>query len=229
MNASISKHCRGWILEIDYSSEDAEPDRAYVPDIHKASVGCDVEVQVGMWGVCAGLKTFASVQSTRQLSEHTSAGLGATWQPGVGLGLQLVSSRELSDNTSADFNWVIGPAGAAGAGISVSRRGEKFTTTGRIEVRARTPAGVDVYILGASWHGLLRPQHADARFGAMLCRAEFGVGHLALLSGSKTAWDREQQGPAASAMYVKCHDFSQGHASWIIQYITQHQVQVVHG
>ncbi|BDA50839.1 DnaJ homolog subfamily C member 11 [Coccomyxa sp. Obi] len=88
---------------------------------------------------CAlGLKTFASVQSTRQLSEHTSAGLGVTWQPRVGLGLQLLSSRELSDNTSADFNWVIGPAGAAGAGLSLSRRGEKFTTTGRIEVGAVT-------------------------------------------------------------------------------------------
>lgn len=84
---------------------------------------------------CAGLKTFLSVQSTRQLSEHTSAGLGVTWQPRAGLGLQLVSSRELTDTTSADFNWVIGPAGAAGAGLSISRRGEKLTTSGRIEVQ----------------------------------------------------------------------------------------------
>ncbi|EIE26180.1 DnaJ-domain-containing protein, partial [Coccomyxa subellipsoidea C-169] len=85
-----------------------------------------------------GLKTFLSLQSTRQLSEHTSAGLGVTWQPRAGLGLQLVSTRELSDTTSADFNWVIGPAGAAGAGLAVSRRGEKLTTSGRIEVGAVT-------------------------------------------------------------------------------------------
>ena len=84
----------------------------------------------------AGLKTFASLQSTRQLSECTSAGLGVTWQPNAGLGLQLVSSRQLSDTTEADFNWVIGPAGAAGVGLSVSRRGEKLTTSGRIEARA---------------------------------------------------------------------------------------------
>lgn len=86
------------------------------------------------WSCRAGLKTFLSLQSTRQLSEHTSAGLGVTWQPRAGLGLQLVSTRELSDTTSADFNWVIGPAGAAGAGLAVSRRGEKLTTSGRIEV-----------------------------------------------------------------------------------------------
>ncbi|KAK9907695.1 hypothetical protein WJX75_008271 [Coccomyxa subellipsoidea] len=85
-----------------------------------------------------GLKTFLSVQSTRQLSEHTSAGLGVTWQPRAGFGLQLVSSRELTDTTSADFNWVIGPAGTAGAGLSISRRGEKLTTSGRIEVGATT-------------------------------------------------------------------------------------------
>jgi DnaJ family protein C protein 11 len=82
----------------------------------------------------AGLKTFGSVTSTRQLSERTTVGAGLTWQPKAGLGLQLLSSRELSDNVSANFSWVVGPAGAAGMGLSVSRNGEKFTTSGRIEV-----------------------------------------------------------------------------------------------
>ena len=49
-------------------------------------------------------------------------------------GLQVVTTRQLSDTTDADFNWVIGPAGAAGVGLSLSRRGEKVTTSGRIEV-----------------------------------------------------------------------------------------------
>ena len=80
-------------------------------------------------GVCAGLKTFASLQSTRQLSEHTSAGLGLTWQPRVGAGLQLSSTRQLSDTTSADFTWVVGPRAAQGAGLSISRRGERLTTS----------------------------------------------------------------------------------------------------
>ena len=80
-------------------------------------------------GGCAGLKTFASLQSTRQMSEHTSAGLGLTWQPRVGVGLQLSSSRQLSDTTSADFTWVAGPRAAQGAGLSISRRGERLTTS----------------------------------------------------------------------------------------------------
>lgn len=86
------------------------------------------------WVVRAGLKSFVMVQSTRQLSEHTSAGLGVTWQPRAGVGLQLLSSRDLTEKTSADFNWVIGPTGAAGAGLSISRRGERLTTSGRVEV-----------------------------------------------------------------------------------------------
>lgn len=82
----------------------------------------------------AGLKTFASVNLSRQLGERTSAGIGAIWQPAAGLGLQLVSSRSLSDTTDADFNWVLGPAGAAGVGLSLSRRGERLTTSARVEV-----------------------------------------------------------------------------------------------
>ena len=85
-------------------------------------------------GGCAGLKTFASLQSTRQLSEHTSAGLGLTWQPRVGAGLQLSSTRQLSDTTSADFTWVVGPRAAQGAGLSISRRGERLTTSAGLNV-----------------------------------------------------------------------------------------------
>ncbi len=84
--------------------------------------------------VHAGLKTFASLQSTRQLSEHTAAGLGLTWQPKVGVGLQLSSTRQLSDTTSADFSLVVGPRAAQGAGLSISRRGERLTTSARLDV-----------------------------------------------------------------------------------------------
>ncbi|CAK0784705.1 hypothetical protein CVIRNUC_007909 [Coccomyxa viridis] len=85
-----------------------------------------------------GLKTFASLQSTRQLSEHTSAGLGLTWQPRVGAGLQLSSTRQLSDTTSADFTWMVGPRAAQGAGLSISRRGERLTTSAGLNVGAAT-------------------------------------------------------------------------------------------
>jgi hypothetical protein len=89
-----------------------------------------------MASACAGLKTFASLQSTRQLSEHTSGGLGLTWQPKVGIGLQLSSSRQLSDTTSADFTWVVGPRQAGGASLSINRRGEKLTTSASLNVSA---------------------------------------------------------------------------------------------
>lgn len=47
-----------------------------------------------------GLKTLLSVQSTRQLDESTTASLALTWQPEVGIGLQLNTSRQLTDSVS---------------------------------------------------------------------------------------------------------------------------------
>ena len=44
-------------------------------------------------GMRAGLKAFGSLQCSRQLSEHTSAGVGVTWQPKAGLGLQVMRMR----------------------------------------------------------------------------------------------------------------------------------------
>lgn len=125
---------------------------------------------------CAGLKTFASLQSTRQLSEHTSAGLGLTWQPKVGVGLQLSSTRQLSDTTSADFNWVVGPRAAQGAGLSISRRGEKLITSARLDVRARLlPDHVDLVLtsrflmarMPASTHQLARADVEQAIMATM--------------------------------------------------------------
>ena len=53
-----------------------------------------------MGPLTAGLKTLVSLQSTRQLDEATSASLGLTWQPEVGVGLQLSTSRQLTDSVS---------------------------------------------------------------------------------------------------------------------------------
>ena len=54
----------------------------------------------------------------------------------MGIGLQLSSTRQLSDTTSADFTWVLGPRAAQGAGLSISRRGEKLITSARLDVSA---------------------------------------------------------------------------------------------
>ena len=47
--------------------------------------------------VYEGLKSLASLQSTRQLDEHTAASVALTWQPGVGAGLQLQTNRQLTE------------------------------------------------------------------------------------------------------------------------------------
>ena len=47
-----------------------------------------------------GLKTLVSIQSTRQLDEVTSASLALTWQPDLGPGLQLSTSRQLTNAIS---------------------------------------------------------------------------------------------------------------------------------
>jgi len=48
----------------------------------------------------AGLKSLASLQSTRQLDERTAASLALTWQPGLGAGLQLHSTRQLTERVN---------------------------------------------------------------------------------------------------------------------------------
>ena len=81
----------------------------------------------------AGLKTFVSVQSTRRLSNHDSATVAVTWAPRAGFGLSLTASRQLSPLTEADWTWQVGPEGVMGLGIT--RRGEKYLLSGRLEVR----------------------------------------------------------------------------------------------
>ena len=44
----------------------------------------------------AGLKSLVQVASTRQLGQHSTATLATTWQPDLGLGLQLSTARQLS-------------------------------------------------------------------------------------------------------------------------------------
>ncbi len=52
---------------------------------------------VDLTHTCAGLKSLASLQSTRQLDERTAASLALTWQPGLGAGLQLQTNRQLTE------------------------------------------------------------------------------------------------------------------------------------
>ena len=77
------------------------------------------------------------VQSTRQLSPHTSATVAASWQPESGLGLQVSSARQLSEHASGEFTWVVGPSEAAGMALSLSWRGERYMVSGKLDVSSR--------------------------------------------------------------------------------------------
>ncbi|KAK9804851.1 hypothetical protein WJX72_008677 [[Myrmecia] bisecta] len=86
----------------------------------------------------AGLKSLVSVQSTRQLSQYSSASLAASWQPGGGVGLQLLTTRQLTPSTAGELTWTVGPREAAGMALGITRRTDKFILNARIEVGAMT-------------------------------------------------------------------------------------------
>lgn len=86
----------------------------------------------------AGLKSMVSIQSTVQLSQQSSASLISTWQPKSGLGLQFVTSRQLSEKYSGEVSWVLGPADSAGVSLGINRRTEKTALSARVDVGVAT-------------------------------------------------------------------------------------------
>lgn len=85
-----------------------------------------------------GLRTLLSAQHTAQLSPESSASLVASWQPNAGVGLQFVSTRQLSPTVSGEYSWVVGPPESSGMSLGLTRRTEKLMLTGRLEVGAVT-------------------------------------------------------------------------------------------
>ncbi|KAL4442759.1 hypothetical protein ABPG77_006753 [Micractinium sp. CCAP 211/92] len=85
-----------------------------------------------------GLRTLLSAQHTVQLSPESSASLVASWQPNAGVGLQFVSTRQLSPTLSGEYSWVVGPLESSGMSLGLTRRTDKLMLTGRLEVGAVT-------------------------------------------------------------------------------------------
>lgn len=85
-----------------------------------------------------GLRTLLTGQHTVQLSPESSASLVASWQPNAGVGLQFVTTRQLSGSCSGEYSWVVGPPEASGMSLGLTRRTEKLSLTGRLEVGAAT-------------------------------------------------------------------------------------------
>jgi DnaJ family protein C protein 11 len=86
----------------------------------------------------AGLKSLVSLSSSVALSEAAGASLVATWQPSAGPGLQLVTSRQLSEAWAGELSWVVGPRAAAGVAVGLTRRTEAASVSARLEVGAAT-------------------------------------------------------------------------------------------
>lgn len=81
-----------------------------------------------------GLKSLVSVTSNRQLSQYSQASLTTTYTRQDGLGLQLSTSRQLSQSMTGVFSWQIGPPNATGMSLSVVRRGGSWSIQAKIEV-----------------------------------------------------------------------------------------------
>jgi DnaJ family protein C protein 11 len=87
----------------------------------------------------AGLKTLISAQTSVQLSPLAGATMAASWQPGKGMGLQIITSRQLGDATNGEISWVVGPREEAGMALALTHRPNDLTqVSGKIEVGAAT-------------------------------------------------------------------------------------------
>ncbi|KAG7668677.1 hypothetical protein KSW81_005436 [Nannochloris sp. 'desiccata'] len=87
----------------------------------------------------AGLKTLLSAQTSVQLSPLAGATMAASWQPGKGVGLQIITSRQLGDATNGEISWVVGPREEAGMALALTHRPNDLTqVSGKIEVGAAT-------------------------------------------------------------------------------------------
>jgi DnaJ family protein C protein 11 len=87
----------------------------------------------------AGLKTLVSAQTSVQLSPLAGATMAASWQPGKGLGLQVITSRQLGDATNGEISWVVGPREEAGMALALTHRPNDLTqVSGKVEVGAAT-------------------------------------------------------------------------------------------
>jgi len=120
----------------------------------------------------AGLKTLLSAQTTVQLSSMAGATMAASWQPGKGVGLQIVTSRQLGDATNGEISWVVGPREEAGMALALTHRPNDLTqVSGKIEVGAAT----GVTLRGARRIGEDITARAGVKVGATGVECDIGA------------------------------------------------------
>ncbi|KAL3162704.1 hypothetical protein ABBQ38_008745 [Trebouxia sp. C0009 RCD-2024] len=81
-----------------------------------------------------GLQSLLTVQSSYQLSKYSGAALALTYQPAMGLGMQVTTTRQVSARSRGELTWVLGPLPARAMVLAL-------TTTFK---RAQTAIGLEV-------------------------------------------------------------------------------------
>jgi len=120
----------------------------------------------------AGLKTLLSAQTSVQLSPVAGATMAASWQPGKGVGLQIITSRQLGDATNGEVSWVVGPREEAGMALALTHRPNDLTqVSGKIEVGAAT----GVTLRGARRIGEDITARAGVKVGATGVECDIGA------------------------------------------------------
>jgi hypothetical protein len=76
----------------------------------------------------------AAVSCTRVLTQQDTGTLTMTYSPN-GLGLQTGLARQLYESLRGEVLWVLGPEEEAGVTFSITHTKERFSVTGKLQVR----------------------------------------------------------------------------------------------
>lgn len=99
-----------------------------------------------------GLRSLLTLTSTRRLGHYTTAAVSGNYSLDQGMGLQVTTSRQLYDKTSASVTWVLGPATATGINFSITHRSTKYVITGKLDLGLVTAVSSRItYMLTENW------------------------------------------------------------------------------
>lgn len=76
-----------------------------------------------------------SLAHTRRFSHADTGTVALSWAPEEGPGLELNSTRQLCDSTSAQLGWVVGPEGSHGMTMGVKHVTDRYKAAGKVQVR----------------------------------------------------------------------------------------------
>lgn len=118
-----------------------------------------------------GLRNVVQVTSTRRFSDISTAALTVSWQADAGVGLQLSSQQQLTQQWAGEATVMLGPQEAHGVALVLTRQAKRSKIILKIELGVSM--GVSLrYILAISPKVLIR---ASAKLGLAGFETEAGV------------------------------------------------------